>query len=249
MSHFEPSRFREIRFIGDTHFRDRALAGESERRHRFFEFLDSIPTETALYLIGDIFDFYFEYRSVAHNRYLDLLGALRDCGRRGVELHFIGGNHDYWVGRFFAEETGCHVHENEIRIEAQGRRVVISHGDLVMPRDMGYKVLKTIIRNRAVIAASRWIHPGLMERLAHGVSHGSRSMRRHDQEQRARALTDWAHEKFFTRGNDVYVMGHVHYPVHDVRDGREFLIVGDWIDGSTYGLLSDGRLSLETFRS
>jgi len=249
MSHFAPNRFREIRFVGDTHFRDPSLEGEPERRQLFFEFLDSIPTGTALYLIGDIFDFYFEYRSAVHNRHQDLLRALGACGQRGVELHFIGGNHDYWVGRFFIEETGCHVHENEIRFEAQGRRVVVSHGDLVMPRDLGYKVLKTVIRNRGVIAASRWIHPDLMERIARGVSDGSRSMRRPDQEQRARTLTDWAHEKFFTRGNDVYVMGHVHYPVHDVREGREFLIVGDWIDGSTYGLLADGRLSLETFRS
>jgi UDP-2,3-diacylglucosamine hydrolase len=249
MSHFEPSRFREIRFVGDTHFRDRSLPGEAERRTRFFAFLESVPGDTALYLIGDIFDFYFEYRSVVHNRHLDVLSALRRCGERGVELHFIGGNHDHWVGRFFAEETGCRVHENEIRFEAQGRRVVVSHGDLVMPRDLGYKLLKSIIRNRAVIAVSRWIHPDLMARLARDVSDGSRSIRRHDQEQRARAVTEWAHEKFFSRGNDVYVMGHVHYPVYDVRNGNEFLIVGDWIDGSTFGLLADGRLSLETFRS
>jgi UDP-2,3-diacylglucosamine hydrolase len=247
MSHFEPSRFREIRFVGDTHFRDRSIPGEPERRTRFFEFLDSVPAGTALYLIGDIFDFYFEYRSAAHNPHQEILGAFRECTDRGVELHFIGGNHDYWVGRFFAAETGCRIHENEILFEAQGRRVVVSHGDLVMPRDTGYKVLKTVIRNRGVIAASRWIPPHVMERIARGVSDGSRSMRRHDQEERARVVAEWAHEKFFIRGNDVYVMGHVHYPVHDVRDGRDFVIVGDWISGSTYGLLSDGRITLETY--
>jgi UDP-2,3-diacylglucosamine hydrolase len=248
MTRFPELAGNDIRFVADAHFRDRRYQGESGRRDRFLRFLGSLPNECTLYLIGDIFDFIFGYRSVVSSRYVDIYCALRACTDRGVDLHFIGGNHDYWVGSFFTDQLGIRVHDPESAFEAQGRRVVCAHGDLVMPGDWGYKILKTIIRNRGVVAASRWIHPDLLEAIAEGVSHASRSMQRRSQKQRALEVADRAHEQFFTRGNDIYVMGHVHHPIHDVRDGREFMIVGDWIeDGATYGRLHEGKLTLETF--
>ncbi len=107
-------------------------------------------------------------------------------------------------------------------------------------------MLKSVIRNRAVIAVSRWIHPDIMDAIATLVSHGSRGMPRPSQRERANAVTEWAHPRFFAAGNDIYVMGHVHHPVHDVRDGNEFVIVGDWFGGAaSYARLHEGRLTLE----
>jgi UDP-2,3-diacylglucosamine hydrolase len=117
-----------------------------------------------------------------------------------------------------------------------------------MPRDGGYKVLKTIIRNRFVIGVSKWIHPDIMDAIARGVSTGSRRISKAPQERRAREIAELAHREFFTRGNDAFVMGHVHYPLFDRREGREFLLVGDWIENFTYGKLHEGVLSLEWFR-
>jgi UDP-2,3-diacylglucosamine hydrolase len=235
---FRPVAATDIRIVADTHFRDRDLPGEAERRDRFLRFLNSLSTGTWLVLLGDIFDFYFEYRSVVSRRYLDIYEALDQCRHRGVDLHFLGGNHDHWVGDFFTHDLGITVHQDEIRIAAQGRKIVLAHGDLVMPRDYGYKVLKSVIRNRAVIGASRWIHP-----------HGSRQYFNVPQEKRARAVEAHAWKSFFERDNDAFVMGHVHYPMHVTRDGREFMIVGDWLEHFTYGRLSSGRLRLETARS
>jgi UDP-2,3-diacylglucosamine hydrolase len=239
----------DIRVVADTHFRDGTLPGEAERRDRFIRFLDAVPKGAYLVLLGDIFDFYFEYRSVIPRRYLDLYEAIARTTARGVDTHFLGGNHDYWVGDFFTRELGLHVHDQEILIEAQGRKLVIAHGDLVMPRDYGYKVLKSVIRNRAVIAASRWIHPDLLDAIADGVAHGSRKYFHIEQEKRARAVAEHAWKKFFLRGNDAFVMGHVHFPMHETRDGKEFLIVGDWLEHYTFARLSNGRLRLESFKS
>lgn len=239
----------DIRIVADTHFRDRSLPGEEERRDCFIRFLDSLSPDTALFLLGDIFDFYFEYRSVVCRRFLDVFAALERCHARGVPMHFLGGNHDYWVGDFFSRDLGIAVHRVEIDLHAQGRRLLLAHGDLVMPRDYGYKVLKSIIRNRAVVAVSRWIHPDLLDALAGGVAYGSRRYFGAPQEKRARAVMEHAWSHFFRKGHDAFVMGHVHFPLHETRDGREFMIVGDWIEHFTYGRLANGRLRLEKIRS
>jgi UDP-2,3-diacylglucosamine hydrolase len=237
----------DIRFAADAHFKSRSIPGETERRELFIRFLGTLPGGSALILLGDIFDFYFEYRSVVSNRYIDLYRALIDCRSRGVSVHFLGGNHDYWVGDFFERDLGITTHTDEMAVAAQGRKIVCAHGDLVIPRDPGYKILKTIIRNRFVIGVSRWIHPDVMSAIATCVSTLSRNVKKSSQEERARWLAEIAPTKFYGRGNDIFVMGHVHYPLHHVHDGREFLIVGDWVTNFTYGRLCGGKLSLERF--
>lgn len=246
---FERVGAEDLRIAADTHFRDRALPGEADRREQFIRFLDATPKGTYLVLLGDIFDFYFEYHSVVPRRFLDVFAAIARTAARGVDTHFIGGNHDYWVGDFFERELGVRVHKKEILLECQGRKLVLAHGDLIMPRDYGYKVLKSVIRNPGVIAVSRWIHPDLLDRIAGGVAHGSRTFFHVAQEKRARAVAEHAWGNFFERGNNAFVMGHVHFPMHETRDGKEFLIVGDWIEHYTFVRMSNGRLRIESFRS
>ena len=244
---FTDTQDQDIWFVADTHFQTRRTPGESERRARFIRFLDSLPAGCTLYLLGDIFDFYFEYRTVVTKRYFDLYGALRRCRDRDISLHFLGGNHDYWVGDFLTGHLAMTVHRNEILLSAQGRKLVCVHGDLVIPRDYGYKILKSVLRNRLVIGAARWIHPDIMDSIARGVAVGSRNMSSPSQKKRAAQMADEAFKSFFSRGNDIFIMGHVHAPVHDIRDERDFMIVGDWVENFTYGRLKDGKLTLGRF--
>src|SRR5512134_1330601 len=104
-------RSPDVRIVADTHFQQPDAPGERERRARFIRFLDSLPANSELFLIGDIFDFYFEYRSVVSWRYLDVFDAIRRTRARGIPVHFLGGNHDYWVGDRFAAELGVTLHD------------------------------------------------------------------------------------------------------------------------------------------
>lgn len=244
---FFPITSEAVYFVADTHFRDPHDPAEATRRDFFARFLDSVPDDAVLFLLGDILDFYFEYRSVVSNRYLDIFCALLKLRKRGVRMHFLGGNHDYWVGDFFPRELGVEIHFDEILIESQGRRIVCAHGDLVMPGDIGYKILKNFIRNRFIISASRWLHPDLMDAIATRVSKGSRSLLFGVRENRAREVFEHGKKQFFSRGNDGFIMGHVHRPLHEIDDGNDFIILGDWIDQFEYAKLSDGKLALEKF--
>jgi UDP-2,3-diacylglucosamine hydrolase len=238
-----------IYFISDTHFHDKRLPSEVHRRQSFSSLLDSIPQGAALFLLGDIFDFYFEYNSVVHNCYFDIFCALRRLSRRGVQMHFLGGNHDSWTGSFLREEIGVDIHREEIRLEAQGRRIVCVHGDLILPGDRGYKILKAVIRNPSVIAAARLVHPDLLSAIARLVSKASKRITKRSQEAMAKRLGDIAFARYFSNGNDAFIMGHVHYPLHQTSGRSEFVILGDWIDHFSYAVLSGGKLRLEKFTS
>ncbi len=238
---------REVLFLADTHFKNRNLPGEAVRRNRFISFMRQIPPGAAVFLLGDIFNFYFEYRSAVPKCYSDIFHALYDCHARGVQVHFLGGNHDYWTKDYFQNELGTVVHKESIRIACQGKKIICVHGDHVMPRDVGYKVLRRVIQNRIVIAAATLIHPDLLDAIASGISSLSQSLRSGSHERAARSLGAGS-QRFFDEGNDIFVMGHIHYPLHVENNGKQFVILGDWINHFTYGKLLEGRLTLETFR-
>ncbi len=246
MNNYPPITASPVYFVSDTHFRGRELPGEADRRKRFFAFLKQLPSGSVLYMLGDIFNFYFEYNSAVLKRYFDIFHQLRACRDRGVELHFLGGNHDYWTRDFLQSELGIVVHKGKIRFTAQGRKVVCTHGDRIQPRDYGYKLLRMVIQNRLVIWAASLLHPDLLSGIANLTARWSARNHSCSHELTARALANLT-PRLFKEGNDIFVMGHVHYPLLTIEQGREFLILGDWLDHFTYGKLEAGRLTLEKF--
>jgi UDP-2,3-diacylglucosamine hydrolase len=237
----------DVFFVADSHFRDRELPGEAERRDRFIRFAGRLPGNSSLFLLGDIFDFYFEYGSVVPKRFFDIFQALAGCRERGIDMHFLGGNHDFWVGGFIRDSLGIHIHANDFLIESQGRRIRCAHGDMSIPDDYGYRALRWVLRNRAVIRAARLVHPDLMSAIARQVSRRSKNRPRDAQEVIANRVLGLATHNCYRWGNDAFVMGHIHYPLHRVLDGRDFVIVGDWIESFSYARLHDGQISLEVF--
>jgi len=248
MSQFFQLQAPEVYFAADMHFRDRALPGEADRRRRFGDFLGDIPPASALFLLGDLFDFFFEYATVVPKRYFDIYFMLRQTVERGVAVHLMGGNHDAWFGDFFREELGLQLHGDRVLFEAQNRKVCCEHGDMCLPGDQGYKRLRAVIRNPAVVKLSKAVHPDLMDAVAAAVSSESKRRSKAIQAEIAKNLADRAPRAYFTAGNDVFVMGHVHFPIHRIHDGRDFMIVGDWVDHFTFGKLQGGRLTLEKAR-
>jgi UDP-2,3-diacylglucosamine hydrolase len=237
----------DVFFVADAHFRDRELPGEAARRARFIRFTEHIPGDSTLFLLGDIFDFYFEYASVVPKPFFDIFYALESCRSRGIDIHFLGGNHDFWVDGFVTDSLGVRIHEDDFLVESQGRKIRCAHGDLTIPDDYGYRVLRWILRNRTVTKAAKLIHPDVMASIARHVSRRTKDRSRSAQEDIANRVAGLATHHCYNWGNDAFIMGHIHFPLHRVHDGRDFVIVGDWIGSFTYAHLHNGQISLEKF--
>jgi len=210
--------------------------------------MSSVPSGAAVFLLGDVFDFYFEYASVVPKRFFDVLRAIHACVRRGVEVHFLAGNHDYWFGSFLRDDVGVTPHGGDVFVECQGRRLWCTHGDLFVPGDPSYRPIRAIIRNRFVVSAAKVLHPDLLTAIADRVSDGSKKRNRRSVEAMARKLAARPSADFFSRGNDALIMGHIHYPLHERKDGKDLVIVGDWITQFTFARLRDGTITLEGFK-
>lgn len=237
-------------FVSDTHFKyDADSAAERPKRDRFFEFLSRIEGASRLYLMGDIFDFWFEYRSVVPRYYRDVTDALSALKRSGTDIHIMGGNHDFWLGPYISETLGFTVLPTFARHEIQGLTVAMTHGDDILPGDRGYKALKAVIRSRPAIAMARSVHPDILYSFAKRFSRASKGLTERKTERAAKTLLSLAPDHLFRWGNDVFVMGHIHYPCLERFGERTFVILGDWERNCSYLELREGRLSLGFYRA
>ncbi len=210
-----------------------------ERFIAFLRQLDSAEV-SRLIILGDLFDFWFEYRHVVFSGYFDVLRALARLRDEGVELHFIGGNHDFWGGRFLRDQLGITIHDGEARLPFGERQALLVHGDGLNPRDWAYRLYKRLARLRVVVALFRLIHPDWAMRLAQWVSHGSRSLHPRDVSKGSeiKPLQDFARQALAEGRADVVMCGHSHYPVcetHPTPHGAGLYInTGDWLYHESY---------------
>src|SRR5262245_8346461 len=151
---------RAAYFISDAHLGVESKAREAARETRLIPFLNSLPGRArSLYILGDLFDFWFEYGTAIPRRHFDLLATLRELRRADVEITCLAGNHDFWLGPFLRDELDLKVHDGALTVVEQGRRIWLHHGDGLLGGDLGYRVLKRVLRHPASIALYRWIHP------------------------------------------------------------------------------------------
>lgn len=238
-----------IIFVSDTHFKYRDASPEEKLKKAYFlDFLTGLEGASRLYLVGDIFDFWFEYRSVVPRYYRDILDALSWLKRGGTEIFVSGGNHDFWYGSFISETLGFTILPMLAVHDLQGKRIAITHGDDLLPRDFGYKTLKALIRSRPVIGLARAVHPDLLFAFAERFSKASKGITEGRTERSARMLLQTAPRSCFRWGNDAFVMGHIHYPCLERFGDKVFVILGDWEEHFSYGKLSGGELTLERYK-
>jgi UDP-2,3-diacylglucosamine hydrolase len=244
----EPIVRDAVFFTSDAHFRfDATDPWERSRRDRFRSFLMSIRGASRLYLLGDIFDFWFESRGFVPRIYDDILEALADLKASGTAIHICGGNHDWWLGPHITDTLGFSVLPPIATHEMQGLRVTMTHGDSLLPGDLAYKTLKVIIRSRAVVALAREMPPRLLFGFARRFSKASKAVTTARTERSARALIAMAPSSFYKWHNDIFIMGHVHYPHLERFGNRTFAIIGDWERHFSYLALEDGVLSLRRY--
>jgi UDP-2,3-diacylglucosamine hydrolase len=225
---------------------------ESEKERVLLDFLERLDSErvSTLYVLGDLFDFWIEYNSAVLSQHFRVLAELARTVQRGIEVHFIVGNHDFWAGDFLRNTIGMKVHDGPIEIEFDGQRVYLCHGDGLNPYDRGYHLLKTLVRSRIITWIARRVHPDTVTWLARWFSRMSREgtsvagKLREDE-----SIRQFALQKFHD-GIDVVIAAHSHQP-HDERhsvDGavKRFYNVGDMCARFTYLEYSRGEFRLKS---
>jgi UDP-2,3-diacylglucosamine hydrolase len=228
--------------VSDIHLG--GVPASTERAFR--EFLAHLSGRTRDLLInGDLFDFWFEYRSVIQARHYRVLAALADLRDAGVRIRFLGGNHDAWGGRFLREEVGIELLQEGQVIRLAGRSALVVHGDGVGAGDLGYRILRRVIRSPVSVRLFRTLHPDLGSRIAAFVSttEGKHGTPDRANPARAEALRNWAMAALDRNPElDMVLAGHTHTPAVDqVRPGRYYVNTGDWINHFTFLVLHPGR--------
>ena len=234
--------------IADAHLGFRSREREAPREERLHSFLRSLPGRaSALVVAGDLFDFWFEYRTAIPRRHFATLAILRRLREAGVAVTCLNGNHDFWLGRFLAAELGVETRTGPLALEAQGRRLWLHHGDGLVRGDLGYRALRAVIRHPASIALYGLLHPDLGIPLANRVSRWSRWSRGESGIAPERLWREIALPRF-AEGFDTVMVGHFHQ-VHERREpGREFFVLGDWITRGTYAVLEGGVVRLDDWK-
>jgi UDP-2,3-diacylglucosamine hydrolase len=234
-------------FISDVHLGLGSRETEKAKEDRLLQFLRSIrPTTERLFIVGDLFDFWFEYRTVIPKGFHRTLTALQDFTDHGIRVDYLLGNHDYWVDDFFKQEIGIDVLAKPYEVKLEGKRIFLHHGDGLAQHDLGYKLIKPVLRNRASIFAYRWLHPDLGVKLARGSSRSSREYTSKKDFGEVEGMEAYA-SSLIAGGADVVVMGHRHQPLIKTIDKGVYVNLGDWISFSTYGKFALGKMTLETW--
>ena len=209
----------------------------------FHQWLDFAGERAGLiFLNGDLFDFWFEWGSVVPSGHARILGTLARIADSGVPIHLMGGNHDWWGGRYLTEEIGLTIHKGEVRLRLAGYRCLIAHGDGLGGGDLGYRILKQVLRGRLTQQAFRWVHPDIATAIARRVSRTDSESDDETRSQRAAALERWARERLLADTSlDLVILGHCHLPERvEVAPGRFYLNAGDWLTHGTYVVLENG---------
>jgi UDP-2,3-diacylglucosamine hydrolase len=235
---------KRVLFISDCHLGGGPEGPAKARQERLISFLEQEASRAdSLYMLGDIFDFWFEYRQAVPRRHFHVIATLRQLSQAGVSLSFIGGNHDWWAGSFLRDEIGCQVHYKPVETTIQQRRLLLAHGDGMTSGEHVYRAIRTVLRNRFTIGAYRMLHPDLGYGIADVVSKLSRETNDESQFDAGRLCTDLA-EQYFQRGIEAVLIGHFHHPTHLRRGDHEFLILGDWLHNNTFAVLEDSAFSI-----
>ncbi len=236
-------------FISDLHIGSHHDKNEEEKQERVLRFLKSIHGDaTHLYIVGDLFDFWFEYKYVVPKDYFRFLFALRNMADAGVELHYLAGNHDFALSDFFDREIGVKTWAESYAFELAGKSFFLFHGDGIAKKDIGYRILKRILRNRINQRVFRLLHPDWGIPFARLVSGSSRKYT--NQLNHLRDESDYIEyaEIRFEKGADFVIMGHRHNPLVHEKGGKKYINLGDWIRYNSFALFDGQTMTLEYFK-
>lgn len=237
-------------FASDLHLGSPNPTDSLKREKHFIKWLDTIQDDCkGLFLVGDVFDFWHDYKYSVPRGHTRLLGKLAQLSDSGISIHIFPGNHDLWLYDYFEKELGIILERGIFQAELKGQKVYVHHGDGLGPGDHGYKFIKAIFTNSVCQFLFRWIHPDLGIPLARFFSKSSRDAGGDDGflGEDNEYMIIHAKEILKSQEVDYFVFGHRHYPVFHKIEGATYVNLGDWIQHFSYAVLDDQGLRLESF--
>jgi UDP-2,3-diacylglucosamine hydrolase len=238
-------------FISDCHLgfgTDRAA--DKAREDRLLAVLEKIKAEAKtgetkyLFIVGDLFDSWFEYRQVIPKRHVRTLAMLAEI-RELIPVEYLMGNHDFGHRNYFRDVLNIPIFPGDIERVLLGKKFYIAHGDGKALNDSGYLILRKILRNPFLLWLFSWIHPDIGIWIAERMSGGSRAYTdNRDALQKQDGLSIFA-EKKISEGFDYVIMGHRHKPQEEQFGTGWYINLGDWLKSYTYGRFDDEGFHIE----
>ncbi|WDF68243.1 UDP-2,3-diacylglucosamine diphosphatase [Sphingobacterium oryzagri] len=243
----------KIYFASDFHLGVSPYSTSRAREQRIVAWLDTIKHDAkALYLVGDIFDFWFEYSTVVPKGFMRFFGKLAEIADLGVEIIFFKGNHDMWMFQYLKDELDATIIDDELILHLDGRRFYIHHGDGLGPGDAKYKFLKKIFRSRICQWLFARLHPNLGIGIAHRWSQHSRASSGTEERflgEDREWLIQYAKDYLKKESVDYFIFGHRHLPYDVTLNGNSRIVnLGEWIHYFTYAVWDGQQLVLHKWK-
>jgi UDP-2,3-diacylglucosamine hydrolase len=242
----------KIYFASDFHLGAGSYASSREREDRLVRWLDLIKFDAAeVFLMGDVFDFWFEYKTVVPKGYIRFLGKLAELSDLGIKLYFFKGNHDMWMFDYFTRELGATIISDELEIERSGKKFFLHHGDGLGPGDQFYKFLKKFFRSNFCQWLFARIHPNLGVGVANYWSSHSR-IANDKKEDRKIEEQEWlvifSRDLLKTHFYDYLIFGHRHLPLDiQLNAQSRYINLGEWVASYSYAVFDGETVTLHHF--
>ncbi|MCL6260398.1 UDP-2,3-diacylglucosamine diphosphatase [Aquiflexum sp. TKW24L] len=244
---------KKIFFASDFHLGAPDEKSSKEREKKIVNWLNEIEDEAAaIFLVGDLFDFWFEYEHVVPKGFIRFLGKIADLREKNIPIFFFTGNHDLWMNDYFTKELGIPVYTHPIEVTIEKHKFLIGHGDGLGPGDKSYKILKKVFTNPVCQWAFKWLHPDIGIRIASKWSSNSRitNVAKNENEFKGDDEWLWAYCKQVEQSQhfDYYVFGHRHLPL-DLQVGPKsrYYNLGEWVNHFTYGVFDGNQFEIKKF--
>ena len=239
----------KIYFASDFHLGSPNYEESLKREKKIISWLNEIEKDAKkIYLLGDIFDFWFEYEKVVPKGFVRLLAKLADLVDKGIQIHFLVGNHDMWMRDYLEKEIGLKVHFKEFIIEEDNQLIFIGHGDGLGKGDYKYKILKSLFTSNLCKWLFSRLHPNFGIGLGQAWSNKSRKEQESIKNEEKEILVEYCKEQQKNNPVDYYIFGHRHIPMEVKIDERaNYINLGDWIHHYSYAVLSNKKLKLRKF--
>jgi UDP-2,3-diacylglucosamine hydrolase len=246
---------KKIYFLSDFHLGAPNELESRKREDRLVQFLQNAKKDAAaFFIVGDIFDFWFEYKTVVPKGFVRILGCLAQISDAGIPLHIFTGNHDLWMQDYLTKELNAKVYFEPQTFTLGKKQFLIGHGDGLGPGDYGYKRLKKVFTNPVCKWLFRWLHPDAGIKLANYFSAKSRAKTGSTDEVFLGADKEWliiyCKEQAQKMEVDYFVFGHRHFAIdYAINERSHYINLGDWIKLNTYGVFDGDTMQLLKWES